>query len=136
VFGEDMVKSDLPDIMECKWEQIAAFTSLEIALSYDEQGSRLIDILSLLDSDNLPVIKQSAGFTINEDIRSVNVWVRAASYDVLVLATKFAIRFIRRERIKYCHFLMIVAPKRISTLLNMKLLLGRMGRTVRHGKAT
>ena len=49
-----MVKSDLPDIMKCKWEQIAAFPSLYIASSLDEQGSRLIDILSLLDSDNLP----------------------------------------------------------------------------------
>ncbi len=27
---------------------------------------------------------QSAGFTINKDIRSVNVWVRAASYNVSV----------------------------------------------------
>jgi len=73
LFGEGMVKSDLLDIMKCKCEQIAAFSSLEIASSLNEQGSRLIDILSLLDSDNLPIMMQSAGFTINEDIRSVNV---------------------------------------------------------------
>jgi len=84
VFGEGMVKSDLPTRMKCKLEQIAAFPSLELASSIDDQGSRLIDILSFLQSANLPTMMQTAGFTINEDIRSVNVWVRAETYNVLV----------------------------------------------------
>ncbi len=77
-FGDGMIKHDLPPAMKCKWEEIAAYPSMETASCATDQGSRLMDILEFLGSSDFAHVLQSTGFIINEATRSMNVWVRAA----------------------------------------------------------
>ncbi len=74
-FGDGMVRLDLPQHMGCKWAEIAGFPSLDTASCPTEQGSRLMDILALLDYDNLVevLINISTRYTVNETQRSVKV---------------------------------------------------------------
>ncbi len=51
-FCDGMIRLDLTQQVGYKWEQIAAFPSLETASCPTEQGSRLMDILALLGPDN------------------------------------------------------------------------------------
>jgi hypothetical protein len=83
-FGDGMIRLDLPQQVGCKWEHIAAFPSLETASCPTEQGSRLVDILALLGSDNFTEVLETTGYTVNEARRSVMVWVHAARSSLLV----------------------------------------------------
>ncbi len=76
-FGDGMIKQDLPPEMNCKWEEIAAFPTMESALCESDQGSRLMDVLAFLNSENFADVLQSTGFTIHGAERSFDVWARA-----------------------------------------------------------
>ena len=87
-FGDGMIKHDLPPAMNCKWEEIAAFPSLESASSQSDQGSRLMDILAFLKSENIAEVLQSTGFTLHEAERSFDVWACAARQTNQALTSK------------------------------------------------
>ena len=87
-FGDGMIKQDLPSEMNCEWEEIAAFPSMESASCQSNQGSRLMDALAFLNSENLAEVLQSTGFTIHGAERSFDVWARAARRANLALTSK------------------------------------------------
>jgi hypothetical protein len=64
--------------MKSKWEQIAAFPSIEDASSPTKQGSRLMDIVAHLGCNSFSVALLATGFVIDEAHQSVNIWVREA----------------------------------------------------------
>jgi hypothetical protein len=74
-FGDGLLKSSLPKVMDCPWEELKAFPTLDAALNYDEEGAFLMDVVAVLDTDNIGVVLRATGFEVDEVKRTINLYV-------------------------------------------------------------
>ena len=74
-FGDGLLKSSLPKVMDCPWEELRAFPTLDAALNSDEEGALLMDVVGVLGTDNIGVVLRATGFEVDEVKRTVNLYV-------------------------------------------------------------
>lgn len=75
-FGVALLRCAAPQILKCAWEEVVVFPSLALALNPMYSGIRLIDVVSMLSSEDIVQNLVASGFSFDGDTKVAHVWAQ------------------------------------------------------------